>query len=265
MLALHRTRYRAPCLTHMGCGLISVLLTLISPLAGADQTPPLRVCISDVDVPPFTYREKTGTAHQLALDAALLLGWPIRVERLPWKRCWNGTAQGHFDAIAVITRSTTNLAHFAFPQDNSGAVGLARMVFIRQRGSPVTWDGEHIHGLSGPVLYMTGVTLLENHFRTRQISAEDSPQTIEAMLRMLLKGRGNLAADSESRLLHAINQPEFQGRFEILPLPIIEEPLYLAINPTFHSNHKQRVEQLWDEIARQKAVTANPSNLPEVP
>lgn len=59
-----------------------------------------------------------------------------------------------------------------------------------------------------------------------------------------------LAVDLEPRVRHLLAQPEFAGRFEILPEPVGETFAYLVASPSTYASQGARVERRWTELGR---------------
>lgn len=77
-------------------------------LAGAAAASPLRACSSDVDLPPFTYRQN-GVDKGYTLDMLQLLLHEqghqlVALDRLPWRRCLSLLQQGQYQ-LALNARS----------------------------------------------------------------------------------------------------------------------------------------------------------------
>lgn len=87
--------------------LLCCITALLSGSAGAAT---LRACISEVDLPPFAYRQ-SGTANDkgYTLDVLQLLlretGHQLNsIDRLPWRRCLSQLQQGNYQ-LALNARS----------------------------------------------------------------------------------------------------------------------------------------------------------------
>lgn len=240
--------------------LLQVLLLGLGLGAGAwgqDAQPRLlQVCIANEEVPPYTSMQQPEALGQTALrEAARRQGWQVQFNIRPWRRCRAETASGHFQAILPIAPAAENRLRLKFPElagkpNLALVLGEIRVLAIRPQGSSAEWDGQRFSGLTGPVLYLGGLSVLDAFFARTGQASDSSAKTALAMGRMLLAQRSNMAVDLEDRARSLLAQDEFRERLEALPRPVLSGPVFLAVSPSFYAESPQVVEQLWRDLAQ---------------
>lgn len=230
---------------------------------GAGWPRSLQLCISDIDYPPFTYPAREGVAQRWIRHAVEAGGGRVAFVARPWRRCLVETAEGRFDGVVGAAASVENLRHLVFPGgaqrvDTSLAIGTTQILAYRPRGSRARWDGQRFHGLQGPVLFTAGISALRDALKRQGVPYNDAAPSPEAVARMLLHGRSNLALDHDLRVRALLKRREFMGRLEILPRPYASAPVYLAINPRFYIEHAEQVAALWQTVAELSSREVSP-------
>ncbi|MEX6504566.1 substrate-binding periplasmic protein [Pseudomonas zhanjiangensis] len=224
------------------------------------QAASLEVCISDEAFPPFTFPNREGNSQRLIRQAVERQGWQLEFVALPWRRCLAGVEQGIFGAIAGVAANPEYLDFMAFPQrlgqaDPQRAVGITRLVVYRLSGGAAAWDGRVFSGLGRPVLYLSGRTTLKVLLEGLGVSGVDTARTSTQLAHMLLRGRGSLAIDHDYQVELLLAEPEFRGRFEVLPAPLGEAPIFLAVGRQLYQRNSRQVEAIWNEIGVLRRAT----------
>lgn len=215
----------------------------------------LQVCIANEEVPPYTSQQQPEALGQTALrEAARRQGWQVQFNIRPWRRCLAETASGNFQAVLPVGPSAENVQRLKFPQvagqpDLAQVLGEIRVLAIRVQGNAAEWDGQRFSGLTGPVLYLGGLSVVDAFFARTGQASDSSAKTALAMVRMLLAQRSNMAVDLEDRVRSMLAQDEFRDRLEVLPRPVLSGPVFLAVAPSFYAESPQVVEQLWRDMA----------------
>ncbi|RJG08983.1 hypothetical protein D3879_24450 [Pseudomonas cavernicola] len=230
-------------------GLLCMLVFLVAPV----QAGTFSVCVSDEAFPPFTFPSREGDSQRLIRLAVEHHGWGVEFVALPWRRCLAGVEQGSFSAVAGVAATPEYLAFMAFPNssgqpDQRRALGITRLVVYRPLGSLAGWDGQRFTGLAKPVLYLSGRTTLKALLARMGIPAIDTARASSQLAHMLFKGRGSLAIDHDYQVAQLFALPEFQGRFEVLPVPFGEAPIFLGVGLRLYDRRPRLVEAVWDEI-----------------
>lgn len=242
------------------------LLCLLACLVAPVQAATLVVCVSDEAFPPFTFPNREGDSQRLIRSAVERQGWQLEFIALPWRRCLAGVEQGLFGAIAGAAATPEYLDFMVFPQcsgqpDPRRALGITRLVVYRPAGDVAAWDGQGFSGLTRPVLYLSGRTTLKVLLEGLGVPAVDTARTSTQLAHMLLRGRGSLAIDHDYQVELLLAEPEFRGRLEVLPVPLGEAPIFLAVGRQLYQRHSRQIEAIWDEIGVLRR-TAGPSLRP---
>ncbi|WP_369959757.1 hypothetical protein [Pseudomonas benzenivorans] len=220
----------------------------------------LSVCVSDEPFLPFTDPHHDGESQKRIRLATERQGWQMAFVALPWRRCLAGVERGIYDAIAGLAATPEYQRFMAYPQqagrlDQTWALGVTRLVVYRSVGGAAGWDGQHFSELDRPVLHLSGRATLRVLLEHVGVEAEDSARTSSQLAQMLLKGRGSLAIDHDYEVTRLATLPEFQGRLEVLPTPLGEASIYLAVGWHLYERHHQVIESIWDEFgALQRAA-----------
>lgn len=236
---------------------LACLLGTFSALAGAEGNgrEPLQICIADFEVPPFTAVDHEDLAQQALRQAARLQERDVVFVARPWRRCFTETAEGSLHGMLPVAYSDGARQLLRFPEvarqpDASLKLDSIRVRVMRVRGSAAAWDGQRFSGVQGPVLYLSGLKALDDYFARSDLLVDSSARDVEALGRMLLGKRSNLAVDLETRVRRLMQQEQFRTRLEVLPKPLFELPVYLAVSPALQSAQPDFVAQLWRDTAR---------------
>lgn len=243
------------------------LLALCLPLAAPAAATSLTVCISDEAFPPFTSPHQEGESQQRIRLAVERQGWQVEFLAMPWRRCLAGVQHDLYDAIAGVAATPEYQAFMAFPRrdgqlDQARALGVTRLVVFRPVGGSAGWNGQRFSRMAKPVLYLSGRATLKALLAHRGTPADDTAKTSTQLALMLLKGRGSLAIDHDYQVAQLAAMPAFQGRLEVLPAPLGEAPVYLAVGWHLYERHRPLIEAVWDELgALQQATGPTPAPL----
>jgi len=125
---------------------------------------------------------------------------------------------------------------------------MTRIMVFRTRDSRADWDSRSFRGLDKPLLYLSGRTTLKVLLAGMGVPTVDTARNSKQLALMLLKGRGSLAIDHEHQVERLVAMPEFRGRLEVLPTPLAEGAIYLAVGRQVYERHSQIVEAIWNDI-----------------
>ncbi|QKE63512.1 hypothetical protein HNE05_09120 [Aquipseudomonas campi] len=242
-------------------GLLCLLL-LLAASAGATT---LTVCVSDEAFPPFTDPHHDGESQTRIRLAVERQGWQVAFVALPWRRCLAGVQHDLYDAIAGVAATPEYQTFMVFPRrdgqlDQARALGVTRLVVFRPVGSSASWDGKRFSRMAKPVLYLSGRATLKVLLARMRTPADDTAKTSTQLALMLLKGRGSLAIDHDYQVARLAAMPAFQGRLDVLPIPLGEASVYMAVGGHLYERHRQMIEAVWDELgALQQAAGPTPA------
>ncbi len=184
----------------------------------------MRVCVPDVDLPPYSYRagRPTGLFDRLLVDAGAQAGLSVQLQRLP-----------SADAMP-LPASPLYLDELVFPLrngrvDTAARMAVLRFVLLRRPGSVAEWDGERFSPQAPLVGTRLGVGTLADRLQRLGARLDDKAFSNEQLLDKLLAGRIEMAA---------LSQPEFEAlradpraeRVELLERPLLEVDVHLALS-----------------------------------
>lgn len=215
----------------------------------------LRLCIEENPFPPLIYADRDGAIPILVRMAAQEAGLRVRFHRAPYLRCLAEVRAGQADGYPSTTPAIDGADAYVFPghpgpPDPARATVTARVLVYRRVGAPVGWDGKVFSGLARPVLHDRSGLLVAQRLHALGVAADSSAKNAEANLSKLLAGRGDAVVTFETAATRLLSAPQFAGKVEALPQPFFVEDYYLGIAPAVHARHRERIEALWQAIAR---------------
>ncbi|MWV14072.1 hypothetical protein F3I62_18375 [Pseudomonas sp. R-28-1W-6] len=221
------------------------------------------VCVSDEAFPPFTYPHHESESQKLIRRAAEHQGLRVEFVAQPWRRCLAGVQHDLYSAVAGAAVTPAYREFLAFPlqagqPDPTRALGMTRIMVFRTRDSRADWDGRRFRGLDKPLLYLSGRTALKVLLAGMDVRTVDTARNSRQLALMLLKGRGSLAIDHDYQVERVVGLPEFRGRLEVLPTPLAEGAIYLAVGQQVYESHSQTVEAIWNEIGASLRTLGSP-------
>lgn len=257
MLAHHRRLFRALA--------VAACLSISHGPASAAEGPHdvIRLCIATQPHPPYTDPKVETPIQARIRQAAGRQGFGVEFIPLPWLRCIHEVRKDMLDGVVGLGDRIAGEQGMRYPLkdgvlDRRRILGDVRFVFFRRVGELVDWDGQRYHNLQGPVLTIGLVGEIKLDLAATGVAIEDTARGPVELASMLLAGRGNLAVDSEARVLDVMAKPEFAGRLETLEKPLGGRVSLLAIAPHLYDQYPQRIEALWDEYARLREEQENP-------
>lgn len=223
---------------------------LAAPLTwAADKPTALKVCMIDVEVPPWVVNEGEGLAHVFIRDVMKRVGVVVSFERMPARRCYVEIQKGESD----IALGSYMPERGAFPMAGDQPDAKRRITTLsyslyRAKGSAVAFDGKTISGLSMPVAVPQGGSIAEL-FKQMNVPIDDSARLPEQLLRKLVLGRVGAAATLTESGDMRINAPDFAGKIERVDPPLVARPYYLILSKRLVAANPAFAEQVWDTVA----------------
>lgn len=233
--------------------LLLIMLPFSTALARADT---LGLCVDANAWAPYTYPSRDGTLQVLAKMTAIQLGDSISIVALPWVRCQKSVESGALQGMIATSDTDYALRTFALPRlrdagatlDTSRAMGSGTILLLRRVGSDVHWDGKHLSGQQGPVLYVFGYSDVRRHLQAIGVASDGGASDNEQNARKILAGRAEVMAIYLGDAASLMARPEFAGKLEPLAPPLGDSEYYLAFNLQYYAAHRDMIEQFWDEL-----------------
>jgi len=225
---------------------------------GADGVPEFSLCIEENPYPPLIYADRDGAIPILVKMAAREAGVRVSFHRAPYLRCLAQVRSGQADGYPSTVFGIAGAEAYVFPghpgaPDPARATVTARQLVYRRSGAPVDWNGKQFSGLARPVLHDRSGLLVAKRLQALGVAADASAKNTEANLAKLLAGRGDVVVGFETAGTPLLAQPRFAGKVEALPIPFFVEDYYLGIGHGVYARYRDKVEAMWQAIARLKA------------
>ncbi|WP_342120754.1 substrate-binding periplasmic protein [Pseudoduganella sp. OTU4001] len=222
---------------------------------GADGVPELSLCIEENPYPPLIYADRDGAIPILIKMAAREAGVRVQFHRAPYLRCLAEVRSGQADGYPSTAWAIDGAEAYAFPghpgpPDPARATVTTRMMVYRRTGAAVQWDGKAFGSLALPVLHDRSGLLVAQRLKALGVKADNSAKNAEANLSKLVAGRGDAVVSFEVAATPLLRQPRFAGKVEVLPTPFFVETYYLGINHAVYARFRDKVEAMWQAIAR---------------
>ncbi len=233
------------------------LLLLCGALLGAGaHARVLRLCANEGIGPA----NQSNTAYLLA-NAAFAQLPELRpvYTLLPWQRCLNEAAAGHFDGVLAASFSAERAVGLAFPTTAAGTPDTNRRMFnigyvlLRRKGSGINWDGQQFDGSSSRAGQAIGAERgfsIVRFARERGGVVEDRFPRFDAMIESLKLGRiGAVLVDQEGGSV-LLADPGFARGHEIAGPPMPYKAYYLPLSRAFAEAHPDLAQRIWGAIAK---------------
>ena len=213
---------------------------------------PLKVCIPDESVDPIFFIEHDGTSQMIVRTAIQSLGQSVEFIPVPQRRCNAGIKSGIYDAALPRAALSDFFPFLIFPIDNQHidknySVLQVSMLAVRRIGSPVNWNGSIFLNTDKPILLKFGVNVVKNKLITLGMPIDEGPDQTSA-IRKLINNRGDIAIISSEKAKELVNQVEFRGKVEILPIPFEVAPLFLAFSKVYYGISRSNADAIWLKI-----------------
>lgn len=231
---------------------LAVLLASIC-VAGSAAAASWTACVDSNDWAPFTYPDHDGLLQTLVRRAAAHVGDRVEFVALPWKRCEAEVAEGLMQAAVGAPGAQRTAQLLVFPRrggelDSSRALVTTPQVLLTPSGSTLHWDGRHLRGLQGAVLYVMGYEDIEERLKLLNLPADGGAATNELNVRKLFAGRSNAMVTYRGDAERLLRRADLMGRLEMLTPPFGEYPYYLVVGPETYRLREAEVERLWNAI-----------------
>jgi polar amino acid transport system substrate-binding protein len=227
-----------------------------NPNDGAGESPrELRACVSDEAFPPWTYPDRDGLVQYLLRHAAQAQGLSVRFIAEPRSRCIYNLKAGNYEWLSLAADFSELHPFLLFPMRNGVAdpeyqLGSTSMVVVTSQTSALSWDGQQLSNLQGPVLYYRGTTATEQWLKTQPYDALPVNSPLIAA-RMILAGRCNAAVMPQAYVdgLHLQN-PEVAAQLRVLKPVVLSWPMFSPASRAYALAHPEQVQAIWDEMLR---------------
>ncbi len=224
-------------------------------VVATDGLPELRLCIEENPYPPLIYADREGAIPILVRMAAHEAGLRVTFHRAPYLRCLAEVRGGLADGYPSVAHGIEGDEAYVFPgqpgaPDPARATVSTRVLVYRRIGAKVGWDGNAFNALARPVLHERSGLLVAKRLRKLGVVADSRGKNTEANMAKLLAGRGDALVTFEVAAAPLLAEPRFAGKVEALPAPFFVENYYLGVRPDVYARYRDKVEAMWQAIAR---------------
>ncbi|MFZ6874050.1 hypothetical protein ACO0LF_18485 [Undibacterium sp. Di27W] len=223
---------------------------------------PITICIGNTASPPFLFPNKEGTVQVLIRMAAEQQGLQVKFQPMLPTKCAEEIKAGTINSGAAMGFTAANQEYAAFPMkkpgeaDTSKAVGAARSVVYRVKGSKADWNGSSFSEVKQGVLFAKGNSVFTEKLKALKVPFNDETATFQKNLLKMVAGQGELVIGFEHEGKLRMDEPEFAGKIEALPTPFTEAYYFMAFNKKYHEANAAQVDGLWAAIAKMRTSPA---------
>ena len=230
-----------------------LVLSALLGASGLSVARELVICMLNDDLPPVSLVAHEGQGQWLVREALQRAGHSVRFVLAPWARCIEGIKHAHYEALLGAGANPDNLLLMRFPEvsgqvDRRQRLGSITQVVLRRVGASVEWDGRTFSGVTTAVMYRRGYASIKNKLADLGVAGDDNSNAEEQTVEKLLLDRGDAAIVLLESAQALLEQDKYRAKVEILPLPFLELPLYLAVNRQAYAASPEFFDALWDQI-----------------
>lgn len=224
-------------------------------LGHSRQAQALTLCYEDAKNTLGNTSDRQAQNYHLLTQAAAKAGLRVKLLPLPWKRCLSQVAKGVVDGALDASYTPERARFAAYPTTPDGLPDAKRSIrsigysLYRNKGSPVSWDGQRVLHLTGPVGLQLGYSIGEDLQRLGVPVAEFAGDA-EVLLKRLAAGQIQLVAVLTDEGDALLDDPALGGVVESLQPAFSLKPYFLIVHNRYYANHRTTVETLWTHIAQ---------------
>jgi polar amino acid transport system substrate-binding protein len=224
-------------------------------LPGVSLAAKLRVCADVNPHPPYLMPDGSGSAGRLVSQAAREAGFELEFSAVPLARCRAEVKINLLHGFPITPYMPGTLPFMSYPMrngalDESRATARVRIMLYRRTGTAVRLEGGRVGGLTRPVLVASGSLSMYEALEAAGARVDDQGKSLEANFAKLMAGRGDAAAGFEEEGARLMALPEYAGKIEVLPRPLLAQSYYLSVSNHFYAEHGPAVEKMWNAIGR---------------
>lgn len=230
--------------------LIPLLLATCCAAGPAMAAETFRLCFERAEVLPWRTLDNHGLDFDLLAEVSRRTGVQFRYESMPWKRCLAQLRDGLVDGAFAVSFNPERAGLGVFPggakADPAKRLHFDRYMLVRPRGSKVEWDGKQFRNLDGRVGFQLGYSV--GYFlHELGVPVDEGSQQADELVQKLLAGRVAIAALGGGDAARMKSGP-MAARVEVLPLPLVQQPYYLALSRARVRRDPQLAGRIWDAI-----------------
>jgi hypothetical protein len=238
------------------------------PAGPAPAGRPWRVCITDLQLPPYLNNDpaRLGVSERLLIDAGRRVGLAVELLRYPIRRCRLLFDGGELEAV-VAAPIATNQQTAQFPMKD-GAVDAERrvarlaLVWVKRSDSALGWDGRQLTGLAPaaapPLVGIRGAARLTTEaLQPLGVGIDEAALSSRQLLAKLAAGRVDLAIGLREDLEALLRERERAGErpaLQMLNKPLLISDFHVALRLGAPESERRLAEAWWTEIGRMREL-----------
>lgn len=232
--------------------------------ASAEAQRPWRVCVTDLQVPPYLNNDpaRPGVSERLLIDAGRRVGLTVELLRYPIRRCRLLFDGGALEAV-IAAPIAANLLTAQFPM-KEGVVDAERrvvrlaVVWVKRNDSSLGWDGRQVTGLAPaaapPLVGVRGSARFTTEaVQSLGLGVDDAALNSRQLLAKLAAGRVDLAIGLREDLEPLLRERERNAErpaLQMLAKPLLVSDFHVALRQGASEAERRLAEAWWTEIGR---------------
>lgn len=235
-------------------GHIIIILVLFNCTPGFCKHDTLNIVTDQAYWHPFTYSEK-GQAKGVHIDmvkkALFDLGYKVKFEPKPWKRCLMEAQKGKYDAVVSASYKPQRAAVFYFPDDADTAQSAFRItqveyVIVTSSKSPYVYNGD-LTTLPEPIRAPLGYSIVDD-LKNKGLTVFEAPDTIDCVYQLVKSNKGAFITPYQNAITIQ-RMVRFKGQIRINPLPVVSKSYFIVFPKKRQKLTRVQRHDIWSNIS----------------
>lgn len=178
---------------------------------------------------PYTYQENgkdSGFEIETVRAVIQKMGFHLKFEQFPWKRCLYMMENGQADALVSALKTSEREKFLYFPDEH---ISVSKTVFFKKSGSPAEFDGSFKSLKDYTIGVISGFSYGEAFDKAAYLK-KDEAKDAESLIKKILAGRNDLGAENLAVLTAAAKKIGVSGDIRFLEKPIHSQKLYVVFS-----------------------------------
>lgn len=230
----------------------SILLFFVLSTASYAQDK-LKLCVADSTWFPFIIIKKeaiSGVYIDILIKSSKPLGYTIKVDAIPWKRCLHLTKTGQYDGIAGVSYQQSRTEFLSYPKDinssESSKFQLSQVdyVIVTHSSTKFSFNG-NVQQLPSPIRSPLGFSI-GKELEALGLEVDNAALNDDANLKKLLRDKsGSVILIREMAHFLINNNPDLL----IHPHPLKSKSYFLAFSKRTELSKNEKIK-LWEGISK---------------
>jgi len=213
----------------------------------------LKLCVADSTWFPFIIIKKeaiSGVYIDILIKSSKPLGYTIKVDAIPWKRCLHLTKTGQYDGIAGVSYQQSRTEFLSYPKDinssESSKFQLSQVdyVIVTHSSTKFSFNG-NVQQLPSPIRSPLGFSI-GKELEALGLEVDNAALNDDANLKKLLRDKsGSVILIREMAHFLINNNPDLL----IHPHPLKSKSYFLAFSKRTELSKNEKIK-LWEGISK---------------